>query len=61
MTEKQKYSPQEAGTIPPGLWAASFSVRYGASSGKCLICALSTEKGRVRRCTTENKNNDDSV
>ena len=61
MTGKQKYSPQRAGIIPPGLWAASFSVHCWVSSGKCLICALSTEKGWVRRCTTENKNNDDSI
>ena len=61
MTGKQKYSPQRAGIIPPSLWAASFSVHCWVSSGKCLICALSTEKGWVRRCTTENKNNDDSI
>lgn len=47
--------------IPPGLWAASFSVHCGVSSRKCLIFALFTEKGWVRRCTAENKNNDDSI
>ncbi len=44
MTGKQKYSPQGAGMIPPGLWAASLSVHCGVSSGKCLICALFTKK-----------------
>ena len=32
MTGKQKYSPQGAGMIPPGLWAASLSVHCGVFS-----------------------------
>ncbi len=47
--------------IPPGLWAASLSIHCEVSSGKCLICALSTKKGRVCRCTTKNKSDDDSI
>ena len=41
MTGKQKYSPQGAGMIPPGLWAASLSVHCGVSLWKvpylCLV------------------------
>lgn len=47
--------------IPPGLWAASLSVHCGVSSGKCLIFALSIEKGRAQGCTAEHKNNDESI
>ena len=61
MTGKQKYSPQGAGMIPPGLWAAFLSVHCGVFSGKCLVCALSTEKGRVLGCTAKHKNNDEST